>query len=433
VSFSLGDVPRLARSTVGRAIILHALIFRFWPLLIVPGSLYRRAILRKTRLVAVIGTFGKTTTTRALKAAFGLPWNHADANNSHSWLTRALFAIRPDVLTGVIEVGINKPGQMAGYQRLLRPDIVVVTNIGTEHNRALGTLEATRNEKAEMLRRLSADGLVVLNGDDPNVRWMAGQTSASVTMVGFSTNCQIRASDYTLEWPSGSRFTLHGCGEPLEVRTRLIGRHQVYPILAAVAVASASGLPLDRILKKLEALEPTYGRLQPCALPNGAWLLRDDLKASVETADAALSTFAEVPARNKIALLGEIWDPPGDEAQAYGRLGERAAQIANRLILVGRSADWYAAGARRAGMKDDDVLMRAGREVQAIAAELRNLLATGDVALVNDSGNYRLDRLPLILTGRQVRCRVVKCQVRYMNCPTCPMLERGWDGVPTIF
>jgi UDP-N-acetylmuramoyl-tripeptide--D-alanyl-D-alanine ligase len=432
VSFNVADIPTLVRSPIGRIIIGHGLRYRIWPLLVVPTFLYRRTLLRRTRLAVVIGSFGKTTTTRALKAVFGLPWRRADAANSHSNLSRALFAIRSSQPVGVLEVGINGPRQMEGYARLLRPDIVVVTSIGSEHNRALGTLESTRHEKAAMVRGLRRDQLVVLNGDDAHVRWMADRTRASVVTFGFGADADVRASDYALEWPRGARFDVHMGRETRRIWTRLIGRHQVYPILAAIAVARACRSPIEQVVQRLETVAPTYGRLEPQSLPNGAWLLRDDIKASMETVDAALDVLAEVPASNKVAVLGDIWDPPGSAAAVYGRLGQRAAGIATRLILVGQSAEWYAAGARRGGLADPAVLHATGQNVARIAAALQGLLDPGAVALVSDCGPYRLDRIPLILNGRPVRCTIERCQVRYVDCPACPMLERGWTGVPGL-
>jgi UDP-N-acetylmuramyl pentapeptide synthase len=153
----------------------------------------------------------------------------------------------------------------------------------------------------------------------------------------------------------------------------------------------------------------------------------------METVDAALDTLADVPAANKVAVLGDIWDPPGSEAEVYGRLGQRAAGIVNRLVLIGRSAEWYAAGARRGGLADAAIHDGTRQDVAGIATALWGLLGPGAVALVSDYGPSRLDRIPLILTGHPVRCTIRRCQVRYVDCPACPMLERGWAGVPGLY
>jgi len=177
--------------------------------------------------------------------------------NSNASLARNILRVRPWDRHAVIEVAISKVGQMSKYAEIVRPDITVVTSIASEHNRSLGTLEVTRREKAEMVRVLDGKGVAVLNGDDPNVRWMARQTKAKVITFGIGDGNHVRASDIVFDWPNGTHFNLHMNGETHCVSTRLIGIHMVYPILAAAAVAFHEGLGIDHILRAVQKQEPT--------------------------------------------------------------------------------------------------------------------------------------------------------------------------------
>jgi UDP-N-acetylmuramoyl-tripeptide--D-alanyl-D-alanine ligase len=208
----------------------------------------------------VTGSSGKTTTTRAIVAALGGRPRSAPFRNAKGFIALAVLLIRPGRRHAVIEVGLTGPNQMTSYARVIRPDIAVVTSIGSEHNRSFGNLEATRDEKALLVRALPASGIAVLNGDDLHVRWMRQHTRARVTTFGFDDTNDVRASPPTLDWPNGMRFRLSTPNETRDVRVRLVGRPMVYPILAAVAVALEEGLPLDDILAALEKLEPTKGR-----------------------------------------------------------------------------------------------------------------------------------------------------------------------------
>jgi UDP-N-acetylmuramoyl-tripeptide--D-alanyl-D-alanine ligase len=391
------------------------------------ASVYRSSIARRTRVVAVVGSYGKSTTSRAVSVALGREARPRIERNAFSYVAGAVLGIRPGARHAVIEVGIGGRGQMAGYARMLRPDIVVVTAIGSEHNRSLGTLEVTRHEKAEMVRALPSSGLAVLNGDDPNVRWMAGQTRARVVTCGLGEDNDILASDVALDWPHGTRFTLHAGGETRPIAMRLLGRHLVYPTLAAVTVALAEGLALDDVLARLAALPQTPGRLEVVALPNGAYLLRDDFKSSLETIDAALDLLAEIPAQRRVVVLGEVSEPPGSQGPIYRRLGERVGQVATRAIFVGGNFQRYAAGATRGGLRRAD-LVDVGTSVQAAVEAVRADLAPGDVVLIKGRDTQRLDRVALALAGRQVRCQITFCDVKVRRCERCPMLERGWEG-----
>ena len=316
----------LLRTPLWRREIRRQAVGLAWRLLSRTAFAYRATVARKVRVVAVVGSYGKTTTTRAVAAVLG-------CDDKHRHPAHSIMKLHPTVRWAAMEVAISAPGQMAPYARMVRPQVVVVTSIGTEHRVMLKSAEGTRQEKAEMVRALGPEGVALLNGDDPNVRWMATQTQAAVRTFGFGPDNDVRATDIALDWPHGTRFTLHADGETRPVHLRLVGRHMLYPVLAAVSVALAEGVSLDRAVAVLEALPPGSNRVQPMALPSGAFLLRDNCKSSIETVDAALDLLAEIPATRKIVVLGDL-EHSGttlDEIYAtYERLGGRVAEVAGR-------------------------------------------------------------------------------------------------------
>ncbi len=429
--YKLAEIPYLIRSPLGRIQFCHGIYFRLWPLLSVLARLYRRKIVSRTRVVSVVGSFGKTTTTRALTIALQRQIHGELSLNCWSYVTAAIFRIRPHDRHAVIEVGINDTGQMDQYARMIRPNIVVVTSIGSEHQRSLGSLEVTRAEKAEMVTALPTSGLAVLNGDDPNVLWMAKLTKAKVLTFGFNETNDVRASSVTLEWPHGTRFLLHMNGETRTARTGLIGSHMVYPILAAIAVASAEGFSLEKTLSFLQSMPPTPGRLEPVHLPNGAVLLRDDHKSSFETVHAALDVFSDTHARRRGVVMGEVSEPPGSQGPIYRELGRRIAATADYAVFVGDNFQRYAAGAREAGFPMTALFNAKGSVLEA-AELLRRELQPGDAVLIKGRDTQRLGRIAIALTGRTVRCDIRFCDTRVVACEECPMLERGWSGLRVV-
>lgn len=425
------DIPALFRTPIGRIQLVNSVYQYAWPLLSPLASLYRRTLGRKVRVVAVVGSFGKSTTMRAVATALGVQFNRLSQRNSWSFVTGAVLRMRPHDRHAVIEVGIDGGGQMAKYARIIRPDVTIVTSIGSEHHRSLATLEVTRTEKSEMVQILPRSGIAVLNGDDPNVRWMEGQTRARVVTFGIDERNDVRASDITLQWPNGTRFTLHADGQTRNLRIRLIGRHMVYPVLAAVAVSLAEGFTLDRILPVLETLAPTPGRMQPVQLTNGAFLLRDDFKSPLETINAALEVFSEIPARRRIVVLGDMSEPPGSQGPIYRHIGERVARVASRAIFIGGSFQRYAAGAKRGGLPRS-ALVNAGRSVLKAVEALQGDLGLGDVVLIKGRFSQRLGRVAIALAERTVRCDISFCDAKATICEHCPMLERGWNGLRVV-
>ncbi len=419
------NLPRL-RSPAGRSQLAINFIFRLWPRIAGPASLYRRTLTRRVRLVAVVGSLGKSTAARAVAAALGLPVRRVSERNEFTFVALGALRVRPWHRHAVVEVGIGMPGQMSLYQDMLRPDIVVVTSIATDHMKSLRTLEVTRAEKAEMLRELPARALAVLNGDDPNVLWMRSQTRARVVTCGFGEGNDIRASDVVCDWPRGTIFQVQARGQTAMARTGLIGRKFVYSALAAIAVGLEEGMALPGLLRALADLQPTHQRLAPVVLPSGAVLLRDEFKSSLHSVDAAFDTLEEVPARRKIVVLGDVTDYPGQSGDTYRRIGDRVGRIADRAVFLGDHAKTYAAAAFRAGMPRERIT-KAKDDLPAAIRALPPDLGAGDVVLIKGRSNQRLGRIALALQGRRIKCLIDSCPLfESVSCDHCGMLERGW-------
>lgn len=430
MKYSPRQLIDLLRTPLGRRQLVAGLRYRAWPAYAAAARAHRARLPATTRIVAVVGTFGKTTTSRAVRAALGLdPAAHVSAN---CWdhVARRMLGVRARDRHAVIEVGIAGPGQMVLYAGVVRPDVVVVTSIGSEHRRALGTLERTRDEKAEMVRALAPDGLAVLNGDDPNVLWMRGETRARVVTFGLGARHEVAGSDLRLDWPRGLELTITAGGESARVAAPLFGEKMAYPLLAAVAVALDSGRTLADVARDLARVTPASGRMQPIALPDDVWLLRDEHKSGQETFFAALDAFAAIPARRRIAVVGDMGEPPRPQGPVYREIGARLAAGADRVVVVGHMFRRIAGGARDAGMPRAHVL-DAGGEVHDAIALLRGLLEPGDVVLLKGRDTQHLERIWLALEGRTIGCRLVYCDSR-TRCDRCPMLERGWPDARRV-
>ncbi len=427
MKYSPKQLIDLLRTPLGRQQIVAGLRYRAWPAYAAAARVHRARLPATTRVVAVVGTFGKTTTSRAVRAALGLdPAGHV-SGNCWDHVARRVLAARAGDRDVVVEVGISGPGQMALYADVVRPDVTVVTSIGSEHRRSLGTLQRTRDEKAHMVRALAPHGLAVLNGDDENVLWMRGATRARVVTFGLGAQHDVAGTDLRLDWPHGIALTITARGESARVAVPLFGEKMAYPLLAAAAVALDGGRPLADVARDLARVTPASGRMQAIALPNDVWLLRDEHKSGLETFFAAVDAFAQVPARRRIAVVGDVAEPPRPQGPAYRELGARLGAGVDRVIVVGHMHKRIAGGAHEAGMPREHVI-DAGADLQDALAVLRGMLEPGDAVLVKGRDTQHLERIWLALEGRTIGCRLVFCDVR-TRCERCPMLARGWpDG-----
>ena len=156
------NTAQALRSYTGRRQLIVAGIAWFQPLTNAATRLWRRTGASRTHVVAVIGSYGKTTTVRALSTVLCGNLHRYSANNAGFFVNHAILRIRPGQKHAVIEVGISGFDQMAPCAEVVRPDTVVVTSIGSEHGRSFGTLSATRSEKVKMVEALGRKGRAVL-------------------------------------------------------------------------------------------------------------------------------------------------------------------------------------------------------------------------------------------------------------------------------
>jgi UDP-N-acetylmuramoyl-tripeptide--D-alanyl-D-alanine ligase len=421
---TLGDLLTQFKTPEGRFELKFSLFRLSKPLILRAAFLYRRTAIRSTRVAAIVGSFGKTTTTRTVLTALGGDAGKLFEFNGPAPIAFALLRTRPGIRYAAVEVGIAGTGQMSPISRMVRPDIVVVTSIGSEHNRSFKTLEATREEKSKIAVALPPDGLAVLNGDDDNVLWMRKPIQSRVITYGFRPDNDIRAADYSIQWPDGVCFRLLAGGESYRMRVRLLGRHMVYPVLAAAAVAVGEGIPLASVLPALSDLPPTPGRMQAVKLPSGAVLLRDDYKSSLETVETALAELAEIEAQRKIVVLGEISEPPGSQGPVYRKIGERLAEIADVVALVveEKAFERYRAGLYQGGFAKSAVI-DAKRSTLIAAEKVRQIAGPGDVVLIKGKDIQRMERVAFALAGHPVRCDLFYCHRKVSRCAHCNRLS----------
>ncbi|MGO8990044.1 MAG: Mur ligase family protein [bacterium] len=191
---SYREIPQLLKTPFGRMELWKEFLDGSWPILSRAARCYRRLVLRGTCVIVVTGTYGKTTTQRAITAALGMKPDTVEKANAPSGVAKALVMTPPWQRFAPFEVGIFRPGQMIQYARMMQPDIVVVNSIGLEHQRAFKTLENTRDEKAQLLTGITPHGIAILNGDDPRVLWMRGTTIRRVITYGFNEGNELCAS-----------------------------------------------------------------------------------------------------------------------------------------------------------------------------------------------------------------------------------------------
>jgi UDP-N-acetylmuramoyl-tripeptide--D-alanyl-D-alanine ligase len=276
----------------------------------------------------------------------------------------------------------------------------VVLNVGQAHVGEFGGQSAIAQAKGELVEALPADGVAVLNADDPLVWAMRRRTSAAV--LAFSASGRpdgpgVWASDLVSDQLGRYAFRLGSTDSEaqLEVQLRVAGRHQVGNALAAAAAAQSLGLALADIAAGLSLAAPrSRWRMELHDRADGVTVINDAYNANPDSMHAAVDTLAELGrrgARRTWAVLGDMLELGETAPEAHAELGRFVADRGvDRLVAVGAYAETMAAAARDAGLSAPDAV-RVGPDKAGATEWLRAGLGPGDVVLVKASRGLALD------------------------------------------
>jgi UDP-N-acetylmuramoyl-tripeptide--D-alanyl-D-alanine ligase len=360
----------------------------------VEGSVNRRfvASARQTLarvdpfVVGITGSYGKTSTKFCVGAVLSAdrPALVTPASfNSHLGVVRTINEhLRPEHRAFVVEMGMFRRGDIADLCELTKPTIGVITAIGPMHLERLGSIEAIEAAKAELMEALPADGRLVTNADDPRCLAIAGRAHVPATLFGIENpDAQVRASNVGF---AGGRteldIQLDGC-EAVHVSAQLLGRHNVYNMLAAAAVGHALGVAPERIARALASVGPPEHRLAPIHnAAAGVVVIDDAYNSNPDGAAAALQVLREHDARRRLLVTPGMVELGELEDQLNRRFGEQAAEVCDLVVLVGtkRTQPIYE-GLISAGMASEDIHLVADlNEATVLLGQIRR---AGDVIL----------------------------------------------------
>jgi UDP-N-acetylmuramoyl-tripeptide--D-alanyl-D-alanine ligase len=342
------------------------------------------------RVVGVTGSIGKTMTKESIYSVLSKSYTTLRSKenyNNEIGLPLTLLELEEGHQRVVLELGMYSLGEIAQLAAIARPQVGVVTNVTHSHLERLGSLEHIAQAKSELVEALPSDGGVVLNGDDPRVRAMARLTEAQVLYYGLNPDNDLRASHIQSRGLDGVRFRMHYGHETLHVKIPLLGRHSVHTALAAAAVGVLERQPWGQIVAGLRSIEM---QLRLLATPGvkGSTLIDDSYNSSPASSLAALNLLAELQGR-KIAVLGDMLELGSYEEEGHRKVGRRAAEVADKLVTVGRLGALLGQEAVAVGMNRDDVMFAADNE-EAVRF-LLELVTSDDLILIKGSRGMHME------------------------------------------
>jgi UDP-N-acetylmuramoyl-tripeptide--D-alanyl-D-alanine ligase len=360
------------------------------------------------RVVAVTGSAGKTTTkdiiAEMLAEGFQTAKNEGNLNN-HVGMPLSLLRIADGARMAVIEMGMNRAGEIRSLAAIARPETGVVTNVGWAHIENFDSIEGIAAAKRELIEALPPEGTAVLNADDSRLRnWGKPQlerdfspAGARTVLYGQSAIADVRAEDVEyLE--DGARFRVGA----VPFQTPLTGRHNVSNLLGGIAVAGVYGIPPERLTERVRNF--TAVKMRGERFHSGGVLVYNDCyNSNPDAVRAMLDVLRDTPARQRIAVLGEMLELGHWAEPLHRDIGNYVAESGiNVLVGIRGAACDMLDAAKRAGLRADaafffDEPAAAGRLVRSLAKPGDAILFKGsrgvhvEVALqqfLSEAGDY---------------------------------------------
>lgn len=381
----------------------------------------RRPMLRKTVFIGITGSAGKTTTkdllASILERHFPKGRKGDGTLNGPYDVARLVMRTRPSDAYCVMEIAITNEAGIDFPLSMFRPNVGVVTTIGGDHVAAYGSLDGVAAEKAKLVKSLPADGIAVLNADDPRVLAMQKEVSGRVVTYGTGENAMLRAEGVSASWPDRLSFTARWQGESARVQTQLCGDHWVPCVLAALATALALGVPLAVAAEALSVVEPFEGRMSPVELDDGVSFVRDDWKAPFWSIAPTFEFMKQARASRKVIVMGTMSDYSGPYTPRYVQVARQALEIADCVVFVGPRAS----ACMRAKRTESDPLY-AFPAIKNAAGFLNGYLQRGDLVLLK--GSVRTDHMERLILSRTgtVACWRLACRRMYW-CNQCSLVQ----------
>ena len=341
-------------------------------------------------LIGVTGSTGKTTTKEAiahvLSTRFRVLKSEGNFNN-HFGLPLMLLKIEPEHDIAVIEMGMSHAGEIAALAKIAQPEIGVVTNVAPVHLEFFESVAGIARAKYELMEALPAGGTAILNADDEYVSQFGRDFRGKVVLYGLRASADVRAENIQPQGSEGSAFdvVVGSCREKAVLQ--LVGTHNIYNALAAVAVGLERGLTPSEAVAALASLTPADKRGQVVKLGN-ITVINDCYNCNPKALEAMVDALAAMPAKRRIVVVGEMLElgPAGEELHRQAGAYIAAKKI-DVLLGVRGQAQQMVEAARQAGMQAEFVATpeEAG---EWLARETRD----GDVVLLKASRGVKLER-----------------------------------------
>ncbi|MDO4519114.1 MAG: UDP-N-acetylmuramoyl-tripeptide--D-alanyl-D-alanine ligase [Eubacteriales bacterium] len=343
-------------------------------------------------VVGITGSVGKTSTKEVIASVLKEKYRTLKTQgnfNNELGLPLTVFRLRDEDEIAVLEMGISDFGEMSRLAKIAKPDISVITNIGTCHLENLGDRDGVLRAKTEVFRYVKDGGHIVLNGDDDKLSTVKESNGITPVFFGLDEKNEIYATDIVSRGLKGMSCEIHIKEEHFPVQIPMPGIHMVSNALAAAAVGKIYGLTNEEIANGIASLEAISGRFKMIETEN-LLIVDDCYNANPMSMKASLDVLQDGAGR-RVAILGDMGELGEDEIALHEEVGAHAAAANIEVCICVGNLCKYMAEKAKAANTGLTVIYEPNRE--SLLANLESYIKKGDTILVKASHFMQFDKV----------------------------------------
>ena len=344
-------------------------------------------------VIAITGSVGKTSTKDIIASVVGEQYKVLKTQgnmNNHIGLPLTILGLKNHEAL-VVEMGMSNLGEISVLSKIAKPNIAVITNVGTAHIGNLGSRENILKAKLEILDGLKEDGTLIINNDNDLLHnWNEKNTnSIKVITYGIENKSKYNACDIKY-FENSSEFIIEidsKLGEKIVVP--IGGNHFVYNALSAAAVGEELKIPFNKIKEGIEKFELTKSRMELIKLKNGATLINDCYNANYDSMKAAIEYLSKVTAKRKIAILGDMLELGEYSEELHRKVGEEVSKNnIDILVTVGEMGKVISNS-----VANKETKIYCCESTNEVVKMMQELIESGDIILVKASNGMKFNTI----------------------------------------
>ena len=343
------------------------------------------------KVVGVTGSVGKTSTKDIIANVLSKKYKVLKTegnNNNHIGLPLTILRLQDEEIA-VIEMGMNHFGEISYLTKIAKPDIAVITNIGTSHIGNLGSRENILKAKLEILEGMDKKKIVINNDNDLLNKWyLENKNNIEIHTFGIKNESEFNAKNIKLK-ENSSEFICENTNEKINIEVPVGGEHFILNALCGLTLGKLLNLNNEEIKKGIKDFKLTAKRMEINHLKNNITIINDSYNASYESMKASISNLKNMNGERKIAVLGDMFELGDFSEKLHKEVGtEIYKNKIDKLYLIGNYSKFIGEEAEKEGYKKENIFYFENKD--ELFNNLKNNLKSGDVILIKASNGMKL-------------------------------------------